>query len=44
MESPEFNDVMCTSPINTLGFKTNLKTKHGHSYPPSQILEFQIFR
>ena len=44
MESPEFNDVMCTSPINTSGFKTNLKTKHGHSYPTSRILEFQIFR
>ena len=41
MNSPEFNDVMHNSPINTSGFKTKLKTKHGPSYHP---FEFQIFR
>ena len=42
MKSPEFNDIIHNSPINTLGLKTKLKTKHGPSYFPSP--EFQIFR
>ena len=42
MKSPEFNDVIHNSPINTLSFKTKVKTKHGPSYPTSP--KFQVFR
>ena len=43
MRYPEFNDVIHNNPINTLGFKTKLRTKNGPYYPLSiQISNFQI--
>ena len=40
MKSPEFNDIIHNSPINTLGLKTKLKTKL--LFPLPRISNFQI--